>query len=197
MASKTDISNRALSKLGEKRVSNVDTDDKDAAKVIRYMWENVRDALITSYPWNFAIKRKQLAASGDTPAWGYGKQYLLPADFLALLEIKGQPEFKLEGGYILTDDGSPIYIRYISRITDTGSFDALFNEALAAKLAVEACEEITQSNTKKQILLREYEAAIKEAYASDAIQEYPQKLTDDEWILARFSGYSDDIDYNA
>lgn len=195
MASKTDISNRALSKLGEQRVSNVDTDDIKAAKVIRHMWDIIRDAMLTAYPWNFAIERTQLAKDGTSPAWGYDNRFQVPSDFLALLEIKNTPDYRIEGGYILTDEGSPLYIRYIKRVTDTGSFDPLFVEALATRLAFEACEELTQSNTKKQILASELNQNIKEAYASDAIQDPPQYLQIDSWITAREEGF-DDIDYS-
>lgn len=202
MASKTDIANRALSKLGEKRVSNIDTQDTDSAKVIRYMWEVVRDAEIAKYPWNFAVKRLQIAKDAAAPVWEWSNYYTLPPDFLSLLEVKGEPSYEIEqnsdGGLaIATNNGSPIFIRYIARVENTGAFDPLFVEALACKIAMEACEEITQSNTKKQLLTQEYLRAISEAYASDSIQEYPKSLRDDEWLLVRSSGYYDDIDYNA
>jgi hypothetical protein len=198
MASKTGIANRALSKLGEKRVSNIDTVDKKSANVIRFMWDSVRDAMLQAYPWNFSVKRKQIGADGSTPAWGWSKQYSLPSDFLSLLSIKDKPDYTIEGGYIMTNSTSPIYIKYISRITNTGQFDALFTEAFAAQLAVEACEELTQSNTKKQILIQERDRIIEKAYASDAIQNPSVDLETDEWLLERESSYVyDEIDYNA
>lgn len=195
MASKTAIANRALSKLGEARVSNIDTDNNKPAKVISFMYDIVRDAMLTACPWNFAIKRVQIAADSDTPAWGYNKQYTLPTDFLALLEIRGNPEYRLEGGFILTNEGAPLYIKYISRIENSGLFDPLFVEALATRMAFEGCEEITQSNTKKEALLRDYDMIVRQAYASNAIQSQPQDLEPDTWLLARESNI-DDIDYN-
>ncbi|TXH10045.1 MAG: hypothetical protein E6R04_06335 [Spirochaetes bacterium] len=194
MASKTDICNRTLSKLGQPRVSNIDTDSTKAAKVVRYMYDMVRDSMLAAYPWNFAIKRAQLAAEADAPAWGYTKQYTLPVDFLSLLEIRGNPEYKVEGGRILTNEGAPLYILYISRITDAGLHDPLFNEAFSTRMAFEGCEEITQSNTKKQLLAEELKETLRIAYASDAIQEMPQELEPDTWLLARESN-TDDIDY--
>jgi hypothetical protein len=195
MASKTAIANRALSKLGETRVSNVDTDNTKPAKVIRFMYDIVRDAMLAAYPWNFAIKRVQIAADASAPAWGYTKQYTLPVDFLALLEIRGNPQYSIEGGKIQTNEGAPIYIRYIAQITDTGLFDALFVEAFATRMAYEGCEEITQSNTKKDLLARDLQGILKEAYASNAIQSQPQELESDTWLLSREST-TDDIDYN-
>jgi hypothetical protein len=197
MASKTAIANRALSKLGETRVSNVDIDNTKPAKVIRFMYDIVRDAMLAAYPWNFAIKRVQIAADASAPAWGYSKQYTLPVDFLSLLEIKGNPEYRIESGKILTNEGAPIYIRYIAQITDTGLFDALFVEAFATRMAYEGCEEITQSNTKKDLLARDLQGILKEAYANNAIQGQPQALEADTWLLSREStGYYDEIDYN-
>lgn len=203
MASKTDIANRALSKLGQGRVSNIDTVDIKAAKVMRYMWDHVRDLMLSSYPWNFAVTRTQLAADATTPSWGYAKQYTVPSDFLSLLEIKGNPDYRMEstlsgGRKILTDASAPLYIRYIRRVVDTGEFDAFFVETLSSRLAFEGCEEITQSNAKKDALYKEYIKNIKDAFAADAIQDPPLELQESEWILARESGgIYDNIDYSS
>lgn len=204
MATKTQIANRAISKLGEERVSNVDTDNIKAAKVMRYNWDIVRDALLTAYPWNFAVTRTQLAADTDAPAWGFSKKYTLPTDFLALLEIRDNPDYRLEsdtstGGLrIVTNQGGPLYILYIRRVENTAEYDPLFVDAFATKLAYEACEEITDSTAKKAVLAQEFERNIKMAYASDAIQEKPQERETDTWILAREdSVIYDEIDYNA
>lgn len=195
MPSKTEIANRALAKIGDSRVSNIETDSTERAEVINEMWDQVRDALLQSYPWNFALKLTNIAADGTDPDWGYDKRYLLPSDFLHLLSIKDDPDYKIIGNYIHTDTAAPLYIKYVKRVTDTGEFEPLFAEALAAHLAVEICEALTQSNTKKQLLLQERERVIANAYAVDAIQDPPQELSDDEWLKAR-GNFLDDIDYN-
>lgn len=196
MASKTEIANRALSKLGEPRVSNIETDNTKAANTIRFMYDIVRDAVMQAFPWNFAIKRVGLAVDGTSPAWGFANRYQLPSDFLSLLAIKRNPVFRLEGQFILTDEGAPLDIRYIARITDTGDYDAMFVEALASRLAFEAAEEMTASNTKKQLLLQQMQLSISAAYASDSIQDAPQALETDEWLLSREDNKNDDINFN-
>ena len=198
MVSKTEIANRALSKTGDSRVSNIETDPSERAQVINSLFDQVRDELLQSYPWNFSIKRVQLAADGTAPAWGYAKRYKLPTDLLGLLYIKNNPKYLVEGGYILTDEGAPLYIKYISRVTEVGNFDALFAEALSAELAIEITERISGSNTKKQILAAQRDQIIAKAFAIDAIQDPPQELPEDAWISAReSSSVYDDIDYNA
>ena len=88
MASKTEIANRALSKLGQPRVSNIDTTDTKPARIIRDMYDSVRDALLQSYPWNFAVKRVTLAPDATAPAWGWTFAYTPPADFLSIYRVK-------------------------------------------------------------------------------------------------------------
>lgn len=198
MSSKTEIANRALSKLGQPRVSNIDTVNIKSAQIIRNMWDMVRDEMLQAYPWNFAIARASLAKDASAPEWGYNNRYTLPSDFLSLLEIYNFPQYSIESGYILTNDGGPLKIRYIKRVENTGNFDPLFSAALASKIAFEACEELTQSNTKKEALFTEFEFNIKRAYANDAIQEYPQDLRPDTWLTAREASIAgDDIDYSS
>jgi hypothetical protein len=160
------------------------------------MWDQVLDATLAAYPWNFAVKRRSLAKDAQAPDWGFNNAYTLPSDFLTLIEINNNPEYRLEGGKILTDENAPLKIKYVFRETNTGNFEALFSEVLATRLAYEACEELTQSNTKKQILAQELRERITEAYASDSIQNQPVERPDDEWLTSR-EFYFDEIDYNS
>lgn len=194
MASKTEIANRAITKLGEDRVTNVDTENVKSAKTIREMWDIERRALLSAFPWSFAITRVQMAREVSTPAWGYSYQYALPSDFLALIEIYGDPDYSLEsdatgGQRILTDEGGPLYIKYIRDVTNTSEFDPFFVASFASKLALEACETITQSNNKKQVLFDEYRLSLKAAYAGNSIQNKPQGVQDTDWGTARGSDW--------
>lgn len=196
--SKTQIANKALIKIGEGRVSNIETDDSVAAETINELWDSTRDSLQAQYPWNFCVDRASITVDATAPEYGYTKRYLLPTNFLSLLSIYNNPDYRIEGGYIVTNEGSPLKIKFIKRITETGKFDPLFSEALACELAVMAVERLTQSNTKKQILAAERDRCIKVAFASDAIQDPPQLLETDEWLLARESNIAEnDIDYSA
>ena len=183
MASKTAIANRALSKLGQPRMANIDTDGTKAARVMSEMWDIVRDAMLQAYPWNFAIKRAVLAQT-DAPAWGWDYAYTLPVDCLAVIEIKDDPDYVVEDGKILTDSAE-VYLRYIYRVTDTSKFGALFTQAFGCMLAYEACEELTQSTSKKDALLGECRYFVDLAYTSDAIEQPGDKLPEDDWLTAR------------
>src|SRR5690606_40618312 len=61
-------------------------------------------------------------------------------------------------------------------------FDALFVEAFACRLAAEACETITNSNTKKQAAWAEYGEAIGQARRANAIERPAVAMSDDTWL---------------
>ncbi len=185
MTSKTSICNRALAKLGQPRVSNIDTSTAPYAIHLSEIYDSVRKAELCAYPWGFAIKQAAIAADVAAPLFDWDNKFSFPADFLALLEIKGNPQYRLIEGKIYTNEGAPLYITYISDITDEGEFDALFVEALAAKLAYESAEILTQSNTKVARAFEDYQYSIKRAYASDAIQDYPELIAPDSWLVSR------------
>lgn len=198
MASQVEIANRALTKIGEARIISL-SDDVEAARVISSIWDVARDAELRVRNWNFSIKRESLAALSAAPSWGFQVQYQLPSDCLRVLQVgefypgpsmsdyRNQSEamWQIEGGKILTDYEAPLKIRYVSRVEDTGLWDALFVEAFACRLAVESCERITQSNTKRDLAWNEYQQAVKAAVRADAIENPPEPLPDDSWMLSR------------
>lgn len=198
MASQVDICNRALIKLGAGQITSI-TDNTKAARVLSGLWDTVRKAELQKRFWNFALTRTSLAALGATPDWGFGYQYQLPVDFLKLNQINDtfippglmdyrngdDSPYAIEGQVILTNFGSPLKIRYVKDVTDTSLFDALFTEAFASRLAVEACYAITQSRDGTRQANDDYKQAVKDASLSNAIAKPPQGMPDDSWMMGR------------
>lgn len=199
MASSVDIANSALTKLGAKRIMAL-TDNQKEAREISAIFELRRDALLRSYNWSFAMKRVALSALSDAPAWGYALQYQLPVDCLRVVQVGDQwdapgiadyinaPDselYRIEGRTIATDLSAPLPIRYLRLVTNTGEFDAAFNELFACDLAFETCEALTQSNTKKEGLREDKRVALRNAIRSNAIELPPQIIPDSSWVLSR------------
>jgi hypothetical protein len=185
--SKVAIANRALQKLGAKRIESL-TQDHPNARSMNACFDIVRDALLRAYNWSFAIKRESIAADADGPEWGDWDRYTKPNDFLALIrddESGYAVDWKIEGDYILSYDGSPLEIRYLARIEDPNMYDALFVEALASKLAFECCEEVTQSTSKQDRCEKNFAAAIDEARRVNAIEKGSEEFPEDDWLIAR------------
>lgn len=203
MVSKVDIVNRAATKLGDDRVLSL-SDDTKVARTFNSMYDIVRDAELRRNCWNFAVKRASIAASITAPDWGFSYAYPLPSDFLRLLDIDGSwsdpglddyisydnSKFRIEGvgdigKCIVTDMSAPLYVRYAAIVTDTNMYDSAFVEAFACRLAYEACETLTQSNTKKSALLGDYMMAVREAIQSNAVENPARAMPDDAWIMSR------------
>jgi hypothetical protein len=198
MASQVEIANRALTKLGAARIISF-ADDNKQSRSVNSMFNVVRDAELRAHLWSFTIKRDSLPALTTTPAWGYDYEYQLPSDCLRLLEVDdiypgpnlddyrnaNTQEFTIEGRKILTNKDAPLKIRYVSRVADTTQWDATFVEAFACRLAMEMCEDLTQSNSKKESVKDDYDTAIMMAIRANAIELPPQDLPDDSWVMSR------------
>lgn len=189
MASEVEICNRALQRLGSKRIVSL-SEDSVAARACTVAYQVVRDAELRAHPWSFAIKRASLAADAVAPDWGKQNAFTLPSDFLRLLPTYAERnglwiDHVIEDGKIYTDETAPLYIRYVYKVTDPNKMDVLFREALAVKLAFELCEELTQSNTKKDGLSVDYKTAIREARRTNAIEKIAEQPPEDEWVTVR------------
>ena len=185
MSSVVAICNRALQKLGASRIRALDEDTPNARSCAA-AYEIVRDAELRAHPWAFAISRLVLAASDAAPVFGFGYAYPWPADCLRPLHDVNGPDWTSEGRMLLSDQGPALPLRYIRRVETPTDFDAAFVEALACRLALELCEEITQSNTKKADAAQQYRAALAEARRANAIERAYQIPATDDWLLARY-----------
>ena len=187
--SKVAIANRALQKLGAGRISALDQDHPNA-RSMNAAYAIVRDAELRRYDWSFAMARASIAADASQTLFGAHNKYGLPNDFLRLLrdsndDVITTVDWRIEGLFIISDDAAPLEIRYIARIDDPNYYDAMFIEAFAGKLALECCEEITQSTAKKKGLENDYAFAIAEARRLGSIEKAAQEFPEDEWLQAR------------
>lgn len=193
MASQTETCNLALIKLGAGRITSL-SDGTKQAKILSAMWDSVRDAELSAHPWSFAITRDAIPASGTPPAFGWGSAYPLPAAYLKMVEvgqdwcfytpINRQTWFAIEGGSVLTNQPSPLQIRYVQRITNVGAWPALFVQAFACRLAAECCETLTQDLSKRQAAWAERKEAVSQAKRGNDIEMPPQQTPANEWELA-------------
>lgn len=187
MSSITSIYNRALQKLGAERVVDIDENSSNA-RACTAVYSELRDAELRSHPWSFCIQRVSLAEDAVAPAFGKACSFQLPSDFLCLREDDFNSLSKdwiIEGRKILTDEGGPLNIRYNSQVTDPNIMDPLFREALSTIMALEMCEEITQSNSKKEGLKDDYKLIINKAKKANAIERIALQPPEDIWVTIR------------
>jgi len=188
------ICNLALQKLGASRIVSL-TEDSPNARACNACYEAMRDLELRKHRWSFAITRVALAADATAPVFGPAYQYTLPAGFLRLLEPDPEANYNtldwtIESGSngsrkLLTNFTAPVQIRYIRRVTDPTEFDSAFVEVLACRIAIQTCEAITQSNSKKEDVKEQYRDAAREARRANAIEAVSGELPVDTWDSAR------------
>lgn len=171
-ASEVQICNLALMKFGNISIASVDDDTKEA-RACKVFFPLLRDELVYSHPWNFAMKRVDISASlTTTPAFGFDYAYTLPTDCLRVWEFFGYDgDWVVENGQLLTDAEEKIYIRYIYQVTQTGKFNPSFVQCLATRLAAELATKLSDDKNMRAALLSDlYKVEIPQAYALNAME---------------------------
>ena len=169
MASTVDICNGALNQLGATTILSL-TEDSKNARLCNSRYTQVRDALFRTHPWNCLQTRLELAASSDSPAWGFTYAYTLPTNCLRLLRVLDyDSNYKVEGRKILSN-ASTMKILYISRITDPNEYDELLRETLSAALGADIAYAVTSNNTTSQNMILSYQEKLKDARFVDSTE---------------------------
>ena len=203
--SQVDIANRALSKLGERRIDSL-AEEGNAPETLNDMFGIVRDSELEAHPWAFSKTRVQLTDDPTTPVFGYSYRYRKPSDFVRLIQVgdtpvlwaaagiqysyfpaseAGAPAYEIEGDFILTDYGAPLDVIYGRRETDTTLYPPTFVEAFATRLAFEACQKITGEAALRDRLASDYVDTIRLARRTNAIVRPPRQLPPPSWITSR------------
>lgn len=152
LTSRTDVANLALSEIGARRITNIETDESVEAKSCRLHLGLIVDGLLRRHQWSFAEVRAALSRIDDTPATEWKQTWALPADCIRLIRITNTNdphnpvrEFALEGRRLLTRDLFACSILYVSNAIPVPHWDPLFTQAVAFRLAAAIAGDVTQN----------------------------------------------------
>lgn len=94
-------------------------------------------------------------------------------------------DWRYEGNYIVSSSSTPIIYRFVADWTNVPSMDPMFCEGLAARLAYEICESITQSTAKMQMITTEYQKSMTDARLVNGIETGATEQPEDDYISCR------------
>lgn len=169
MPSETDCLNDSLMMIGAAKITSID-DGSTNANACKIFYPSLRDSLIRSHHWNFALTRVELALDVAAPEFGFAYAYTLPPDNLKVLDYGGaapstatfpyalwpgsryRPYYKIESGKLLSNDGQA-WILYLRRVTNPDEWDALFYQVVATQLASKLAAAIPKDMKKASELL--------------------------------------------
>lgn len=191
--SEVQICNSALIKLGLDTISSL-SDTNKRAKFCDLQYPILRDEVLYSHPWNFAVVRKELAQSATTPAFGYDYEFVLPSDLLRVLNVNenddGSIAYAIEydvtgGNRVLRTNEEAIKILYVRRQTDVTQFTPGFGEALALRLAADLAMPLQNSRTQAELWFGVYNQFLSSARSFDAQEGSVQRVITSTWKNAR------------
>lgn len=175
MTTNTDLANRALSYIGESKISNIDDTGSKAARVCKEFLGDIIKEVLRSFRWNCATRRAELSEILPAPTIGPSHAYALPTDFIRLLEVNGEQwngseQFQeIEGRRRLVTSSNSAKIRYIASI-GVVDFDPMLAESIATKLAMVISVPLTANLNMQSQMANLYNRAIKQARQVDAIE---------------------------
>jgi len=94
-------------------------------------------------------------------------------------------DWEIQDGYIVSSTYSYIMLRFIADVTQVPKMDPMFCEGLAARLALESVERLTQSEGKKAQIERDYKQFMGEARTVDGIETGAVEPPEDDYIQCR------------
>lgn len=187
MVSIVDIANLALTSLGADRIISL-TENSEGARKINAIYEILRDEVLRSAPWKFAIRWATLAQLNETILSGYTYVFQLPVDCLRVLRLRDRDvDFRIENNKLYCNESS-VTIRYITRVEDTSQYDSAFVSAFATRLAAELAYPITSSLSVRDGKWEEYKLKIEQAEAIDSQEDKADYKDTSSWKSERNGG---------
>lgn len=185
----TDIQlcNRALIKLGAVPI-NTFADGTTESDVASALYSITRDALLSAYPWNFAMKKAELTLSDNEPVSDFQYAFTLPDDYLRAISAGNKNKsqgthYHLIGGQLHTNETS-VVLTYICRAPEI-DYPPFFDNVLIAKLAAEFCMPITENTARADALYKIADEELRRARGIDAQQDSASRIDTFSLIDAR------------
>ncbi len=189
MATKLEIVNAAAILIGALTVSAVPGTTKTGITA-NALYNITRDACLRLHPWNFAIKRDELADSGSEPNYEWDYAFDLPQDCIRVLGTEYDEyqdiKWKVEGKQLLINEDS-INIKYISNTVLEDAWDTLFVNFFVAALAEAMSYSLSQNKGITDAMTQLKILRLKEAKGPDAQEGTADALEADLWLESRIT----------
>jgi hypothetical protein len=176
VATDLEVCNLALDILKEGQITSLD-EDRSAARWMKRNYPIMRNMVMTTHIWKFAMFRAKLDEDAEPPDFEWAHRFRKPADCLRVLPLRvgGRIDgylipHQVEGDYILTNAPAPLYVRYLRCVTNPAEFPPLFVDALAGKLAERIAHKLTGKMSMVELGAAQYKEALMLAASIDSAE---------------------------
>ena len=167
---KIDLINRSLVSIGATPIQGFNENTSEAI-VLKEAYSGIRDGLLSSYQWRFAIKTQKLQLLNVDDKGVYN--FSLPTDCLRILKVNTN-QYQIHNNTLNTRT-QIIEVDYIFR-PEEEDFPPYFDNVLVSRICAEICLPLTDSTTRTEFLFKRYETEFKQAKLVDASQEINNNL---------------------
>lgn len=94
-------------------------------------------------------------------------------------------DWELNGNFLISSTVYPIIFRFVADVSQVSTMDPMFKEAFAARVGMEVCEPLTQSNQKIATIERQYKKFMDRAKTTNGIEQGPTEPPEDDYITCR------------
>lgn len=193
MPAETDVINVGLRLIGAKPIVNL-SDGTPSANAAGDIYDELRDDMLRSHPWNFATKRAKLAQFATAPTYEFDHAYAVPSDWLRTVSVspndagRGAVVHRMEiidNQRALLASSDELWLRYVARIEDPNMMSADFRRALALSLARDLAIPLASSNTMRSMYAEDAKAAMARARSADGMGSFPESRPRGSWAASR------------
>ena len=189
MTTPVSICSSALLMLGDNPINSF-SDPTDRARMAAATWDQARDFVLRSHPWNCAVKRVTLAPTTTAPAFEWSYAFTLPGDCLRVLSVGldgERPPYKVEGREILMMT-NVCQLRYVWRNDNPATWDSMLVWGMTNVMRSIFAYGLTQSGSLEQLVQQVLQPLIRQAQAVDGSEDENEALDDSPLIAARYIG---------
>ena len=199
-SSEVQIAKMALQHIGD-RFDIISLDEASTeAEQVNLLFDNVRDALVRSYPWKWSLRYYTPAALVGTPPAQWTFMYAYPSDALKVWRIVNPldpvgnrlPPVEFTVGrnasdvkVLLSHQSEPEF-EYTKQVTNSAEWDTNFDWALSWQLAAAIAMPLTGDLNIRERVRNEAELQVGIAKREDGNEGISREQSrDPDWIRAR------------
>jgi hypothetical protein len=182
-----EAANKALTLLGVAPIDDLG-EDIQAARVMNGLMESVRRAVLSEFPWSFALRLQPLIQSAEPAPPGWFYTFVYPDASAALYQVYDGRMTKI---HYIVQDGVICTNRPAANVEYTvmvplESWPNLAAEAFVARLASDAAASLAGSPQFSASLLEKYAALVSLAKTNSMNEEYVPHKRPTYYIDVRF-----------
>ena len=163
--------------------------DSDGGTAAEKFYPTTKKALLSCFPWTFALKTFQLNKLTEVPPTetGFSKMHKLPTDMLRLWRLLPEGiDYIIHENNVLSNTDE-LLAEYIYDPQENNYSDA-FREALEYIMASKLAMSVTENFDVAQLMLAQHQNKIREARHLDATQRPTRAIVDAPFNAARLGG---------